>query len=94
MLKRLPRTSVKTLVFVACLLSTGCHLNQEARLRIIEREAAMAVARADERLDEELEACGDDVDCRHAAIEKHAAAMREIQATRDARVDAFLEESR
>ena len=57
-------------------------------------EAAMAVARADERLDEELEACGDDVDCRHAAIEKHAAAMREIQATRDARVDAFLEESR
>ena len=63
-------------------------------MRIIEREAAMAVARADERLDEELEACGDDVDCRHAAIEKHAAAMREIQATRDARVDAFLEESR
>jgi hypothetical protein len=82
------------LLFTVCLLSTGCYLNHEARLKIINREAEEATARAEERLDRELEACGDDVACRYAAIEKHAAAMREIQATRDARVDAFLEETR
>lgn len=94
MLKQLPSVCITTLLFAACLLSTGCYLNHEARLKIIRREAAESEARADERFDQELQACGDDVDCRHAAIEKHAAAMREIQATRDARVDAFLEETR
>lgn len=94
MLKRMPSVCVTALFVAACLLSTGCHLNQEARLKIIEREAAAATAGADERLDQELDECGDDADCRHAALEKYAAAMREIQATRDARFDAWLEESR
>lgn len=94
MLEHLRSTCIVALISTACLPTAGCYLNQQSRLRIIEREAAVAVARADERLDEELEACGDDVACRHAALEKHAAAMREIQAMRDARVDAFLEESR
>jgi hypothetical protein len=69
-------------------------LNQEARLKIIRIEAAEAGARADERLDQELEACGDDVDCRHAALERYGAAKREIQAARNARVDALLQDGR
>ncbi len=94
MLKQLPSACVTALLVAVCLLSTGCYLNHEARLEVIRREAEEAVARAEERLDEELEACGEDVACRHEALKKHAAAMREIQATRDARVDAFLEETR
>lgn len=94
MLKQLLSACVTALLVAVCLLSTGCYLNHEARLEVIRREAKEAVARAEERLDEELEACGEDVACRHAAIEKYAAAIREIQATRDARVDAWLEETR
>lgn len=88
------KVSFIALIFAACLPCTGCHMNQETRLKVIQRETDEAVARADERLDQELDACGDDVDCRHAALGRHAATMREIQAKHDARIDAELERSR
>lgn len=76
------------------MLSSGCYLNQEARLEIIEREAVVAEARADADFAADKEACAGDPECLREAGERYAAAMRQVQATRDARVDALLEDSR
>lgn len=77
-----------------CACVQGCYLSQEARHKVIEQEAAEAESRADQRLAADLKACGGDPECRRAAHDAYEATMREIQATRDARIDAWLQENR
>ncbi len=84
----------KAATFGLCLLMSGCHLDQQARFDAIQREAEAAEARADARLAADEEACAGDPDCLRAAGDEYARAMRELQATRDARVDAELERGR
>jgi hypothetical protein len=76
------------------LSGSGCYLDREARFDIIEREAAKAEARAEATLKADEAACDGDPDCLRIAGDRYAAAMREIQATRDARVDAELARDR
>ncbi len=84
----------KVVVLGLCLLASGCYVDRQARFDMIQREAEDAEAQADARLAADVAACAGDPDCLRAAFDEYARAMREVQATRDARVDAELERDR
>lgn len=76
------------------LSASGCYQNNEARFDVIRREAEAAEARAEAMLAAREATCDGHPGLLRSVFHDYTQTMREIQATRDARVDAELERGR